>query len=77
MEEKNERFEAVEPLEAADGTCVHASAHTHVSANAEGGVRSVLVLSSHLSMRVMEGALQVRFAWHEFSHARPAEQLRR
>jgi len=76
-EKKQEQFEAVAPLEAVDGTCLHESSHTQMSANAEGGVRSVLVVSSRMAMHVEAGVLQVRFARHAFLHPSLAVQVRR
>lgn len=78
MEEKNsQHFEPVEPMQLEDGTCVHESAHTMLSANAADGVRSVLVVSSRMSMHVVAGALEVRFVRHAVLHPRLAVQVRR
>jgi len=78
MEENNHKnFEAVEPLPHAAGTCLHESAHTMLSSNADEGVRSVLVVSSRMAMHVVDGVLEVRFARHALLHPRLAVQVRR
>lgn len=70
-------FEPVEPLQVAEGTCIHESAHTTLSSNAADGVRSVLVESSRMHMHVVAGALEVRFARHAVLHPQLAVQVRR
>ncbi|MNR53825.1 hypothetical protein D3C85_1739010 [compost metagenome] len=70
-------FEPVAPMSECDGTCIHESAHTMLSANAADGVRSVLVVSSRVSMHVVEGVLEVRFTRHAVLHPRLVVQVRR
>lgn len=70
-------FEPVEPLLHAEGTCLHESSRTALSSNAVEGVRSVLVVSSRVSMHVVAGVLEVRFARHALLHPRMAVQVRR
>lgn len=78
MEEKNSKqFEPVEPLQLAQGTCLHESSRTALSSNAANGVRSVLVVSSRMAMHVVDGVLEVRFARHALLHPRLAVQVRR
>lgn len=70
-------FEPVEPLRIAEGTCIHESAHSMLSSNAEDGVRSVLVVSSRMAMHVVGGVLEVRFKRHALLHPHLAVQVRR
>lgn len=78
MEENEpQTFDPVEPMQLDSGTCVHESAHTMLSSNADEGVRSVLVVSSRMAMHVVEGVLEVRFARHALLHPRLAVQVRR
>lgn len=78
MEENEpQTFEPVEPMPLETGTCVHESAHSMLSANAADGVRSVLVVSSRVSMHVVAGMLKVRFARHAVLHPRMPVQVRR
>lgn len=76
-ENEPQTFEPVEPMQLASGTCVHESAHSTLSSNAEGGVRSVLVVSSRVAMHVVDGLLEVRFMRHAYLHPRLAVQVRR
>ena len=77
MEENNSKhFEPVEPLQLAEGTCLHESAHSTLSSNAGDGVRSVLVISSRMSMHVAGGALEVRFKRHALLHPKLPVQVR-
>ena len=77
MEYEPLSFEPVAPLEVVDGTCVHESAHTTLSSNAEDGVRSVLVVSSRMAMHAVGGVLEVRFSRHAVLHPGLAAQVRR
>ncbi|MNL18851.1 hypothetical protein D3C87_1400170 [compost metagenome] len=70
-------FEPVAPMRECDGTCIHESAHTMLSANSADGVRSVLVVSSRVAMHVVDGVLEVRFTRHAVLHPRLAVQVRR
>lgn len=70
-------FEPVEPLQIAEGTRIHESAHTRLSENAADGVRSVLVVSSRMAMHVAGGVLQMRFTRHAVLHPGLAALVRR
>lgn len=70
-------FEPVEPLQVAEGTCIHESAHTTLSSNAVDGVRSVLVVSSRMAMHAVRGVLEMRFTRHAVLHPKLAAQVRR
>jgi len=74
---KPQNFEPVAALEVVDGMCIHESAHTTLSANAEDGVRSVLVVSSRMAMHVVGGVLEVRFKRHALLHPGLAALVRR
>ena len=70
-------FEPVAAVEVVDGTCIHESAHTTLSSNAEDGMRSVLVVSSRMAMHAVGGVLEVRFRRHALLHPGLAALVRR